>query len=364
MEGGGEKEKETGEEAAASDVNQESPTSLLVEEGVAWFQEIRRISKEKVTCPLDLFSLLLHGFMLELGFTGQEQGGGLPVGWRGARGHVTRYSLSCQQDTTSVTLTVTTLGPVIKVHGTHPAQRSCYSSSRLAPRDFIIQSEPAELDCEPKMDTRNLRQLARIFKNDIGCRLLTSARAALGLPLVGLQALPPELLLPLLTLLPLPSLLNLSATCSHLNISCSQDPVWRRLFLRTFGKRRRDHREAGQETWREKFRSEWLTVEQLRLERSRLQEVQPPSPLYPFPDPSPFHPLGPPVPGLLGGDYDRFPGGLPLLPGGLLPGGLLPPGGLFRPSLPGPRFDPPGPGRGGFLPPGFGGGFGGGAGFL
>ena len=46
MEGGG--EKETGEEAAASDVNQEPPTRHLVEEGVAWFQEIRRISKEQV----------------------------------------------------------------------------------------------------------------------------------------------------------------------------------------------------------------------------------------------------------------------------------------------------------------------------
>merc|ERR1719234_1399303 len=108
-------------------------SSFLVEEGAQWFLNIRDLCQEKVTSPLDLFSLYLHGFMLELGFKGE-----LGLTWKGPVGYVTRYSLfNGSSSTTTVSLTITTMGPIVKVHGVHPDLKTSFSSSKLAPKDFI-----------------------------------------------------------------------------------------------------------------------------------------------------------------------------------------------------------------------------------
>jgi len=324
-------------------------SAILVEEGVQWFLDIKDLCQDRVTSPLDLFSIYLHGFMLELGFKGE-----VGEAWKGPVGYVTRYSLSNGHgSTTTVSLTITTMGPIVKVHGVHPDLKTSFSTSKLEPKDFIL---------EQGLETRNLGLLARKFKNQIGVPLLNSARSHLGLVVSGLQGLPPELLLRILHLLPFASVLRLSSVNRCLHAAAQDETLWRRLFLKSFGKAKTTFKERSCSedgaTWKERFKEEELG----RRERARREEegrrrpfdLQPP-PLFPFPDPSnPLQVQPPPqgFPGILGGDYDRYPGGLPG------PGLPLFGGHTLRPQhfLPRPRFDPPGPGRGGFGGGGFGGG--------
>ena len=141
------------------------------------------------------------------------------------------------------------------------------------------------------------------------------------------------------------------------------DHIWRKLYSKDFGSSRNVGRPED-EDWYDSYKEEYLRRKRLEEEDRRLRQ-SPRPPMFPYPDfssdpgaPDPFHPE---VPGIVGGDYDRFPGG------GLGPG--------LGPNLrlPRPRFDPPGPnfpqgprgrgrGRGGGFggPPGF---FGGGGGF-
>jgi len=106
---------------------------FLVEEGVQWFLNIKDLCQDRVTSPLDLFSIYLHGFMLELGFKGE-----VGEAWKGPVGFVTRYSLSNGHgSTTAVSLTITTMGPIVKVHGVHPDLKTSFSTAKLGPKDFI-----------------------------------------------------------------------------------------------------------------------------------------------------------------------------------------------------------------------------------
>jgi len=322
---------------------------VLVEENVAWFQELRKLSTEQVQCPLDLFSFLLHSFMLELGFQNDSHGR-LGEKWSSAVGHVTRYWLdtgdTTAPQTTDIVLTVTTLGHIVKVHGTHSGVKTTFSTSKLNPKDYVTR------DGE-QMEPKNLRQLARVFKNEVGVPLLNCARSHLGLSVSGLQGLPPELVLKVLNLLPFQGVVRVSAVSKQLRVICQDPALWRKLYIRNFGLK----------PYLDRKDTKWLSVfkEAKKNEKIRYKARRPNPPLFPFPDPSstgPVDPRRPPVPGILGGDYDRFPGGghLPLFGGHTLDPTNF---------LPRPRFDPPGPGlprRGGgnFPGSGFGGGFGGG----
>ena len=207
----------------------------------------------------------------------------------------------------------------------------------------------------------NVGLLARSFKNEVGTPLLNSARRQLGLAVCGLGGLPPELLLRILRHLDLRSLVAAARVSSQIHAVYKLNVLWRNLYLKDFGHRSLERRQVvnREDDWYRNYKEEFVHVKE--AQRARAEPSRPP--MFPFPDfstdPGFPDPSMPPVPGILGGDYDRFPGGLG--PGGLGPGGL---------RLPRPRFDPPGPnfpqfgprrgGGGGFGgPPGFGGGFGG-----
>lgn len=338
--------------------------ALLVEENVSWFCSLRQDCDDQVTTPLDAVSLYLHAFMLELGFIGEEEGGRLPKGWKGPRGYVTRYSFGpVEGKTTSVILTITSLGPIIKVHGTHSDMKTSFSTSRVKPGDYIMSKGDGEGN-KTQFESKNLNRLARLFKDEVGLCLLQSCRSKLGLQVSGLQGLPPELLLRILSLLNLPSLISLSKTSKQLLGASQTDTLWKNLYLNTFV-----HGSglpaisSGPRPWFNAFKNAFV----IRAKNKAFQESRPKPPLFPFPDHDPgnmFGPDPPPAfPGILGGDYDRLPGG------GVLPGIPLFGGNSLNPShfLPRPRFDPPGPGSG-LFPPGRGsfggGGFGGGGGFF
>ena len=177
--------------------------------------------------------------------------------------------------------------------------------------------------------------------------------------------MPPELLLRVFHHLDVKGVMALSRVSKQLRDIHKLDHIWRKLYKKDFGSSNNSGIPEEDKDWYLFYKKEYLRKKQLEEEERRLQQ-SPRPPMFPYPDfssypdtPDPFHPEVPP--GIVGGNYDRFPGGLPT--------GLGP-----NLRLPRPRFDPPGPnfpqgprrgGRGrsgGFGgPPGFlgGGGFGG-----
>jgi len=347
----------------------EENVGYLVEEEADWFKKLLDEMDAEIQSELDQLVVLLHSFLLEMGLT--PAGGGLrpPDGWRASTGVYTiRYSLQQQEEEEAAPptcqLTVARLGDtVIKVHGTHLPEKKTFTLSTLQPEAYVRVVHGGSGD---KFVPTNLRSLARTFKNTVGLPLLTTARSHLGLLTSGLAGLPPELLLSILQRLGLPDLLNVGRSCKQIHaVVAGDNELWKLLVARDFPQLKMVQPVP---TWLTVYKSEYR--DKKRLERQRREEEErrrrreeflpPPDPMFPFgplvPDPGrgPFAP--PPVPGMVGGDYDRFP-----FPGGIGPAPL---------GLPRPRFDPPGPNfpqrgprRGNFPGGGFGGG-GGGFGFF
>jgi len=325
-----------------------SKSAFLIEEGVKWFKTLydASVSSGLIPSPSDKVALLLHSFMLEIGFnnfTNCERSV-LPDNWRGPAGYISKFRL---RDTDPmIILTVTSLGPLLKVHGTNTVTGETFSSSSIKPSLFLRGES-----------LTNIGNLARSFKNEVGTPLLNSVRQDLGLQVSGLPGLPPELLLRVFQSLNLKGVMALSRVSKHLRDIHKLDNIWRKLYCADFGSSRNGRPED--EDWYISYKEEYLRRKRLEDEDRRLRQ-SPRPPMFPYPDfssdpdaPDPFHPE---VPGIVGGDYDRFPGGLG-------------PGVGPNLRLPRPRFDPPGPnfpqgprrgrGRGGFGgPPGFFGGVG------
>jgi len=313
---------------------------LLIEEGASWYVELCKNSKDLLEYPLDHLSLALHGLMLELGFQSHvDKTQAPPPGWKSPLGHSVRYHYPPDTED-NVVLTLTTLGPVLKVLGTHTAAKVSFSTVKVK-QGF---ESPEKLSL-----------LARTFKTEVGGPLLNVARERLGLPLKGFLGLPPELLLRILSKVDALSLCRLARVSKNLNLLARDQALWKMRYLKDFGERNFKIKEFNRtlehkgepEDWREVYREQHVS----KLEREReLKKLDthllpnPRAPLFPFPDPTaPIDPLRPPIPGMIGGDYDRIPlfGGHTLRPTNFLP--------------PRPRFDPPGPNFGG----GRGGAFGG-----
>jgi len=318
---------------------------VLVEEGVKWFENLYDDAEAIIESELQRISVVIHAFMLELGFS-VENAKVVPENWKSPAGYISRYSYN-QSSEFDVILTVTSLGPFLKSHGCHTSSKSSFSSSKIKMDDFLVEKEG-------KIRLKNIRHLARLFKNEVGVPLLNSVRSHLGLPTSGLEGMPPEISLKMLKIMDLKTLVRMSAVCKQFNAISKEKCIWKHIFIRDFGSRSYKIKEFQNrlnnenEDWFSLYKEEYLNKKEREESRSRV----PPPPLFPFPDfeNNPQNPLMPPMPGIVGGDYDRIPFGRDPLRNPL--------------NLPRPRFDPPGPGfgqgrrggDGGFGPPGFGGG--------
>jgi len=319
---------------------------VLVEEGVKWFENLYDEAEATIESELQRISVVIHAFMLELGFS-VENAKVLPENWKSPAGYISRYSYN-QSTEVDVILTVTSLGPFLKTHGSHTSSKSSFSSSKIKMDDFLVETEV-------KTKLKNIRHLARLFKNEVGVPLLNSVRSHLGLPTSGLEGMPPEISLKMLKKLDIKTLVRMSAVCKQFNAISKEKSIWKHIFIRDFGSRSFKIKEFQNQLnnenkdWFSLYKEEYLSKKEQEESRSRV----PPPPLFPFPDfeNNPQNPLMPPMPGIVGGDYDRIPFGRDPLRNPF--------------NLPRPRFDPPGPGFGGgsggggrFGPPGFdGGGF-------
>ena len=215
------------------------------------------------------------------------------------------------------------------------------------------------------------------LRDRLALPLLARAAAAAGLPPpAGLLTLPWELQEACLRRLAARDLAALSAACAQLHSLAAVDALWRPLLEAEFGADATvaDRADANARGWKAAFAALWRRRAARRRAAHRLLHAGPRARPFP-PAPVPWAPQRPggggPImpPHVIGGDYDRLPGGLGFdggvggmgfggLPGGGVGGGGVGGGGAFF----GPAgFGPPPP-RGGMFGGGGGSGFPGGAG--
>ncbi|XP_017294917.1 F-box only protein 7 [Kryptolebias marmoratus] len=275
----------------------------------------------RVSSPDEAVMVAVHLLMLETGFT-PPQGSELkpeemPAGWRSAAG-VCRLQYShplCGSSRISVVAVSMGLLLVINVTLKVTETVDTVRKLQLEPSGYVTDRWTGG---SAAAAFRKLKKLSQSFKDQLAYPLIATARHAMALPMAfGLSVLPPELLLRVLRLLDVRSVVRLSAVSRHFNAAAADSMLWRHLYRRDFtdGSRSRDT------DWKELYKMAYKSRSERR--RAARHLFLPPFPRRDIISPVP-RPLFPPLPGIIGGEYDQR----PHLPHGLLPR---------------PRYDPIGP---------------------
>ncbi|XP_026220013.1 F-box only protein 7 [Anabas testudineus] len=278
----------------------------------------------QTTSPSDSIVVAGNLLMLETGFIPQghePKPSEMPAGWRTAGGvYKLQYTHPLCENSLAMVVAVC-MGPVLVINATLKVNETVDTVRKLclSPSSYVTDEWPGE---SAAAAFRDLRKLSRVFKDQLAYPLIAAAREAMALPVAfGLAALPPELLLRVLRLLDVRSVVRLSSVCRHFNVATADSSLWRHLYRRDFSdpepSRSRDT------DWKELYkRSYKIHSEHRHVVRHRSLPPFPRNPRDIFSSVPP--PLFPPVPGIIGGDYDQRPN---------LPHNLLPR----------PRYDPIGP---------------------
>ncbi|XP_031555875.1 F-box only protein 7-like isoform X2 [Actinia tenebrosa] len=256
-------------------------------------------------------------------------------------------------------LVCTSLGPYVLAHGmsTSPSCSEVHQC-RLSAADFVKGN--VDLRANSAADVyRNLQRLSLSVKDQIAYPLLSSMRHELNLEeIYGFMALPAEVKLMVLCLLPVKCILNMSVTCRELHALADDHTLWQHLCFRDFGLLTK----GKYSSWKTEYGRHHKDV----IEKERNRQILSQAQRY-YDQPGIYNPYAPfTPPGILGGRHDLFPS-VPYMPGGIqpVPGSIPRPGNLPRPRfdpfgpapdmdiIPGSRRYPPGRGRGrGGFPPG------------
>lgn len=275
--------------------------------------------------PSDAVMVAAHLLMLESGFvpqSGELKPSEMPAGWRSAAGvYRLQYTHPLCEGSLAMVVCVC-MGPQLVINATLKLNQTVDSVRKLCldPRSYVSDQQPGE---SAAAVFRDLRKLSRVFKDQLVYPLIAAARDAMALPVAfGLAALPPELLLRVFRLLDVRSLLRLSAACRRFSAAASDSSLWRHLYRRDFPDSDLSrHRDTD---WKELYKRFYRIRCEIRHARHRSLPALPRPPRDIF---DPLPPFYPPLPGIIGGEYDQRP--------------ALPPHGL----LPRPRYDPIGPPR-------------------
>ncbi|XP_077566194.1 F-box only protein 7 isoform X2 [Stigmatopora nigra] len=267
----------------------------------------------ETTCPADAVMVAAHLLMLETGFTPQSEEakpGQMPPGWRSSGGAYRLQYTHALCERAAVTVVAVPMSPVLVIQAILQLADNASMAAKVCvdPAGYVTEAWPGS---SAAAAYTGLSRLSRVFKDQLVYPLIAATREALCLPVAfGLAALPPELLLLVLRLLDVVSLVRLSAVCRHLNVSAADAALWRHLVRRDFS----DHKWQGETNWKELYKSFYKF-------RHKRGCVERPCSLPPFIHRPAFGPAPyPPIPGVIGGNYDRRPL-----------------------ALPAPRFDPVGP---------------------
>ncbi|XP_045897107.1 F-box only protein 7 isoform X2 [Micropterus dolomieu] len=274
--------------------------------------------------PSDAIVVAGNLLMLETGFVPQGcelKPGEMPAGWRSAGGvYKLQYTHPLCENSLAMVVGVC-MGPVLVINATLKVNETVDTVRKLClnPSSYVTDAWPGESAAAAFKD---LNKLSRTFKDQLAYPLIAAAREAMALPVAfGLAALPPELLLRVVRLLDVVSVVRLSSVCRRFNVATDDSTLWRHLYRRDF--RDSDPSRARDTDWKELYRRSFKI--RLEMRRESCRHFLPPFHRTPRdifnPVPVPLHP---PLPGIIGGEYDQRPN---------LPHGLLPR----------PRFDPIGP---------------------
>ncbi|XP_051231453.1 F-box only protein 7 isoform X2 [Dicentrarchus labrax] len=323
-------ELEEAAEASDSEPSASSWEPMLcseAEEGQAPLSLELLYHSAQTASPSDAVMVAGNLLMLETGFVPQGcemKAGEMPAGWRSAAGvYKLQYTHPLCDNSLAMVVAVC-MGPVLVINATLKVNQTVDAVRKLClnPSSYVTDEWPGESAAAAFKD---LSKLSRIFKDQLAYPLIAAAREAMALPVAfGLAALPPELLLRVLRLLDVSSVLTLSSVCRYFNTSTADSSLWRHLYRRDFTDS--DPSRPRDTDWKELYKRS----QKLRCMRRRARPILHP-PLHPnpldffFPVPIPAPPY-PPLPGIIGGEYDQR----PALPHGLLPR---------------PRYDPIGPPR-------------------
>ncbi|XP_076578016.1 F-box only protein 7 isoform X2 [Chaetodon auriga] len=266
----------------------------------------------ETTSPSDAVMVAGHLLMLETGFVPQGcelQAAHMPAGWRSVPGvYRLQYSHPLCDGSRAVVAAVS-MGAMLVINVTLNVKETvdlvrklCLNASTYVTSEWPGRSAAAAF--------RDLKKLSRVFKDQLAYPLIAAAREAMALPAAfGLAALPHELLLRVLRLLDVCSVVRVSSVCRHLNASVADSMLWRHLYRRDF--RGSDPGGLRHTDWRELYKQ----LYKRRCAQRSARNVPVP-PFYPRDifNPAPL-PTFPPLPGIIGGEYDQRPN----LPRGLLP---------------------------------------------
>ncbi|XP_008291997.1 F-box only protein 7 [Stegastes partitus] len=276
------------------------------------------------TSPSDAVMVAAHLLMIETGFTPQscqvssaQVSVQMPAGWRTPAGVYRLQYLHPLCGGSVVSLLAVSLGPVLSINTTLKVTENVATPRKLCldPSSYVT-AEWAGGSAAAAF--RDLRKLSRVFKDQLAYPLIAAARDAMSLPVAfGLQVLPPELLLRILRLLDVRSVVRLSAVSRHFSAATADASLWRHLCLRDFASS--DGNRSRDSDWKEVYKRAYKLARDLR-HSGRVRWLPPDLPDFMVPPPRPCFP---PLPGIIGGEYDQRPN-LPRL-------------------LPRPRYDPIGP---------------------
>ncbi|KAK2165258.1 hypothetical protein NP493_1376g01038 [Ridgeia piscesae] len=283
----------------------------------------------------DAICTVLHLLMLEAGFRSSSSSGSeeklptrMPRDWKCPGTYRLSYEhVSC--DGSSFQLLCVPLGTVITIHGTVRQGGDAESQTRelnLNVNEFVSENHSGGTEM-----FHNLPKLSRLFKDGLVYWLLQMGQPDGDAFLIPcLMGLPTELKLNVMRHLDALSLVRMSAVCKELLVVARERCLWRKLYLRDYGRKTDNNLDQD---WLKLYRDKTLerrairdmyTEQTLIFTSSPFPSQYPPfNPFMPTYDPfNPFHPTGP-MPGFIGGEYDLRPN---------FPGPL---GGVPRP-----RFDP------------------------
>ncbi|XP_014827625.1 PREDICTED: F-box only protein 7 isoform X1 [Poecilia mexicana] len=259
----------------------------------------------QTSSPNDAIMVVAHLLMLETGFSAQGselKPGEMPAGWRSAEGVYRLHYTHPLCENSLVTVVAVTMGPLLVLNVVLKVPETIDTAQKLLlkPSSYVTQDWPGE---NAATAFKNLKKLSRIFKDQLAYPLIAAAREAMALPVAfGLQALPPELLLRVLRLLDVQSLVRLSATSWHFNAASSDSTLWKHLYLRDFSSSVPD---LPRETdWKQLYKKSYKTC--LDVQHHIRPYSLPPFPIRDIITTVP-RPLFPPLPGIIGGDYDQRP---------------------------------------------------------
>uniref|UniRef100_A0A096M422 F-box protein 7 n=1 Tax=Poecilia formosa TaxID=48698 RepID=A0A096M422_POEFO len=257
----------------------------------------------QTSSPNDAIMVVAHLLMLETGFSAQGselKPGEMPAGWRSAEGVYRLHYTHPLCENSLVTVVAVSMGPLLVLNVVLKVPETIDTAQKLLlkPSSYVTQDWPGE---NAATAFKNLKKLSRIFKDQLAYPLIAAAREAMALPVAfGLQALPPELLLRVLRLLDAQSLVRLSATSWHFNAASSDSTLWKHLYLRDFS-----IPDLPRETdWKQLYKKSYKTC--LDVQHHIRPYSLPPFPIRDIITTVP-RPLFPPLPGIIGGDYDQRP---------------------------------------------------------